>query len=134
MFGLKLMLFSPVTYLMPMLIISSQAHRFTAETIMQKEMEWAKRSMEKHHKSRGYLPLRIKESITELFPLPDIDYDKDEVIDKDSSPAEDVDLNSVPLLLEPDKASNKLRRRNIPDEIQHQQNETEQVPSSPRAL
>lgn len=119
MFGLSLMEFSPVTYLLPMMIISSQA-QFTAESIMQKEMEWAKHSMEKHHKSKGYLPLRNKDSITELFPLPDVDYDKDELIDQDSSPAKDVDLNSVPLLLEPDKASNKLRRRNISDQIQHQ--------------
>jgi hypothetical protein len=117
MFGLRLILFSPVIYLLPLLIISSQAH-LTAETIMQKEMEWAKQSMEKHHKSRGHLPLRSKVSRSELYPRPDVDYDEDESIDQDSSSA-DVALNTVTLSLEPDKASNNLRRRNIPDEIQN---------------
>ena len=85
---------------------------------MHKEMEWAKSSMEKHHKSRGHLPLRSKVSRDRLYPRPDVDYDEDESIDQDSSSADDDDLNSFTLLLEPDKASNNLRRRNIPDEIQ----------------
>ena len=119
MFGLSLMEFSPVTYLLPMMIISSQA-RLTAETIMQKEMEWAKSSMEKHHKSRGHLPLRSKVSRDQLYPVLDVDYDEDENIDQYPSSA-DADLNSVTLVLEPDKASNNmLRRNNIPDEIQKQ--------------
>jgi hypothetical protein len=79
MFGLTLMrkFCSPVIYLLSLLIISSQAH-LTAETMMQKEMEWAKSSMEKHHKSRGHLPLRSPESRAELYPLPNVEYDEDE--------------------------------------------------------
>jgi hypothetical protein len=77
MFGLTLMrkFFPPVIYFLSLLIISSQAH-LTAETVMQKEMAWAKRSMEKHHKSRGHLPLRSPDP----YPLPDIDYDEDESV------------------------------------------------------
>ena len=82
---------------------------------MKKEMQWAKRSMEKHHKSRGYLPLRSKVSLAELYPKPNVEYDDDENIDLDSSSA-DTDLNTVTLLLKPDKVPNKLRRRNnMPD-------------------
>jgi hypothetical protein len=117
------MFFSPIAYLLPMLlIISSQAHPITTETIMQKEMEWAKNSMEKHHKSKGYLPLRSTVSSAELFPRPDVDYDKDEhILDQNSlSSSAGVDLKSVvPLPLEPDKVSNnKLRRRKIPDVLE----------------
>ena len=133
--------FSPVIYLLPLLIVASQAHLtaemamqkeivwakisieheyLTAESIMQKEMEWAKSSMEKHHKSRGHLPLRSKVSRDQLYPVLDVDYDEDENIDQYPSSA-DADLNSVTLVLEPDKASNNmLRRNNIPDEIQKQ--------------
>jgi hypothetical protein len=123
------MLFSPIAYLLSMLwIISSQAHPITADTIMQKEMEWAKTSMERHHKNKGYLPLRTQISSAELFPRPDVDYDKDEhILDQNSlSSSAGVDLKSVvPLPLEPEKVSNKLRRPNIPDNIQHE-NEIEQ--------
>jgi hypothetical protein len=81
---------------------------------MKKEMLWAKSSMEKHHKSRGHLPLRSKISRTELYPQPDVDYAEDELIDQGSSSTDDAeDLNSLALSLEPDKASNSLRRRNI---------------------
>jgi hypothetical protein len=111
MFGLRLMLVSPVIYLLPLLVISSQAH-LTSEIIMQKEMDWAKTSMEKHHKSKGHLPLRHKVSRGKLYPEPDVDYSEDESIDEDSLSA-DVDLHYVTLLLEPDKASNNLRRRSI---------------------
>jgi hypothetical protein len=111
MVGLRLMLVSPVIYLLPLLVISSQAH-LTSEIIMQKEMDWAKTSMEKHHKSKGHLPLRHKVSRGKLYPEPDVDYSEDESIDEDSLSA-DVDLNYVTLLLEPDKASNNLRRRSI---------------------
>jgi hypothetical protein len=141
MFGLRLMrtFFSAVIYLLlPLLIISSQEahfltaetvssheeHSLTAEIIMQKEMVWAKVSMEKHHKSRGRLPLRSKVLRGELYPRPDVNYDEDESIDSssprnhadfnsDSSSSNDADHNSVTLLLEPDKASNSLRRSNI---------------------
>jgi hypothetical protein len=97
------MLFSSVSYLLPLLIISSQAH-LTVETIMKKEMDWAKNSMEKHHVRRGHLPLRSKVPRAELYPRPDIDYDEDENIDQDSS----LDLNYVSLLMEPDQASDKI--------------------------
>jgi hypothetical protein len=124
MFGLRMMLLSPVIYLLPLLIITSQAH-LTAETIMQKEMLWAKVSMEKHHKSRGRLPLRSKVSRDELYPQPDVDYDEDESIDQSSSSTDDAeDLNSLTLSLESDEASNSLRRRNIPDERILKQNRT----------
>jgi hypothetical protein len=124
MFGLRMMLFSAVMYLLPLLIISSQAP-LTAETIMQKEMEWAKVSMEKHHKSRGRLPLRSKVSRDELYPRPDVDYDEDELIDQDSSSSDDAeDLNYLTLSMESDEASNNLRRRNIPDERILKQNRT----------
>jgi hypothetical protein len=127
MFRIRLMccrFFLPVIHLLLLLIISSQA-QLTAETIMHKEMEWAKRSMEKHHKSRGRLPLRSPVSRAELYPRPDVDFDEDESIDQDASSSADVDLNSVTLLLlEPEKSSNNLRRRNIPDEIIQNQNRT----------
>ena len=76
---------------------------------MKKEMEWAKSSMEKHYKSRGHLPLRSKVPLAELYPRPDVDYDKEELIDQDSSSADVADLNSITLSLKPDKASNNLR-------------------------
>jgi hypothetical protein len=72
---------------------------------MKKEMDWAKKSMEKHHLRRGDLGLRSKVPRAELYPRPDIDYDdEDERIDQDSS----LDLNYVTLLLEPDQASDKI--------------------------
>jgi hypothetical protein len=91
MFGLRMMSFSAVTYLLPLITISSQAP-LTIKTIMKKEMQWAKSSMEKHHKSKGHLPLRSKVCHADLHPRPDVDCAEDELIDQDSSSADDGDL------------------------------------------
>jgi hypothetical protein len=97
---------------------------------MKKEMQWAKVSMEKHYKSKGHLPLRSKVYLADLYPRPDVDYDKDDLIDQDSSSADDGDLNSLTFSLEPDEASNNLRRRNIRDERIQKQNRTRRMESS----
>ena len=64
---------------------------------MEKEMAWAKRSMEKHHRSKGKLPLRSPVSEGELYPKPDVDYHTERTAEDESSSSVDIAFDSVTL-------------------------------------
>ena len=86
-------------------ILCSEA-QLTAEAIMQKEMAWAKKTMEKHHRSRGYLPLRSPLQRNELYPRPDID---ESLLEDDSSSSSSADVALDSITIDRINSSQSLR-------------------------
>ena len=79
---------------------STQALELSAETVMEKEMAWAKRGIEKYIDKRGHLPVRSKDSgdsLDTLYPLPDNLHKATTMpVSEDSSPSLDEEIEVAP--------------------------------------
>ena len=90
-----------------MFMLPSAQAELTAESIMQKEMEWAKKGMEKYIEKHAKMPTRASnDSKDDLYPVPD---NLHKAVSRDiSQDSQDEEIDIMPV-----SQTSNLRRRNI---------------------
>jgi hypothetical protein len=89
------------------LILPAAQARLTAESIMQKEMEWAKKGMERYIDKHARMPTRqSSHSKDDLYPVPDNIHKAFSLDISEDSQDEEIDIMPV------SSPTSNLRRRN----------------------